>query len=473
VTQRVLTLGDRGLDLVLSGGVRWVERVATVAGASILVRGPAGSGKTLVGVSLARSLARQLNGPVAYGCVELLPSELDAQVQSLFPGSDGPAVRYAPFNSEPAPGADVLLVSLLELDGNPDRLGDALDAMWGEIEALDLRPRVVVIDSLIDGYGIGSNVSREFADAICKLTARWGIALILLEECATAKASPWVYAVDTVIELGLEGDEGAGSPERWLRVPKHRFGPSDIGPHRFVIESGIGVTVFPRTSVWLEPWAAPLVGLVSRGPAPRLVRSNNGVPALTIKGPIVAIHGSETSALLRLARSLKPEGPPSVSRSLWYDFQSPLSSDPVRDGATLRVGLSHPYLSAERLLSRMLEKSLFDEPVASVLISDVRTIRSARNTDALRSALSTFCTLMRAHGVPVLMIETAPFRFAVRGNSFVSQPGLAEPDIVHFSDVAIEVVTDDWNEGRLSQVRVTDLKDGSLNVLQSHQTVPL
>lgn len=478
MTQEILSLGDRGLDLVLSGGLRWVRRVAEVAGASILVRGPAGSGKTLVGVTLARALARQLQGPVAYGCVELLPTELEAQVRSLFPASDGPVVRYSPFDKTSAANTDSLLVSLLELEGNPDRLGEALDGMWSAIEALGARPRVLVIDSLIDGYGIGSNVSREFADAICKLTARWGIALILLEECDPAKTSPWVYAVDTVVESGAGGDEGAGSSERWLRVPKHRFGPSDVGPHRFVLQTGVGVTVFPRPNVWLESWAKTLIGLPSLGSTPKFVRQAGGITRLTVPGPVVAVHGSEASAVMRLADSLVSDLPPMVTRTLWYDFQSPLSFQPIRTGTTLRIGLSHPYLTAERLLARALDPDLFDEPIAGILLSDVRAIRSTRNTTLLRSALATFCLLMRSSGIPVVLVETSPTRFGAwqdrtsEKRTYVSQPGLEEPDIVQLADVAVEVVTDDWT-GDLLQLRVTDTTTDTLRILTPADVGPL
>ncbi len=480
MTPKVLPLGDRGLDLVLSGGLRWVERVAGVAGASILVRGPAGSGKTLMGVTLARALARQLGGPVAYGCVELLPTELEAQVRSLFPADGDLVVRHSPFDAEVSSGAVSILASLLELGGDPDQLGEALDRMWADVGALGVTPKVVVIDSLIEGYGIGSNVSREFADAICKLTARWGVALILLEECGSTKASPWAYAVDTVIELETEGDEGAAkTPERWLRVPKHRFGPSDIGPHRFVIQSGIGIAAYPRASTWLEPWATPLVDLPNHGPAPQLSRKVRNGRDLTFKGPNIAVFGSESSSVLRLARSLKPTVPAKESQLIWYDFQSPLSATPTRSGSVLRVGLGHPYLTAEHLLSRMLDRELFGEAVSHIIISDVRTIRSANNTNSLRNALATFCSLTRSWRIPSLLVETAPMRFGawhhLSGDprSRVVEAGITEPDVVHFSDDVVEVITDDWNGGGLLQVRVTNPTAGTLTVIQASEFGPL
>ena len=53
------------------------------ASATVLVRGGAGAGKTPVGLGTLRlTLAKELGGDVAVGCVEILPSEYGEQIQS-------------------------------------------------------------------------------------------------------------------------------------------------------------------------------------------------------------------------------------------------------------------------------------------------------------------------------------------------------------------------------------------------------
>jgi DNA polymerase III delta prime subunit len=80
-----LSLNDRGLDLILGGGLTWIERVPGKASTTILLRGEAGTGKTLSALHIARSLAMALNGDIAWTGVEILPAEVAAQHTSLWP----------------------------------------------------------------------------------------------------------------------------------------------------------------------------------------------------------------------------------------------------------------------------------------------------------------------------------------------------------------------------------------------------
>ena len=58
-----------GLDLILGGGVRLLCRVPEAeASASLLVRGGPGTGKSVLGLQLALTLADSLGGDVACGC---------------------------------------------------------------------------------------------------------------------------------------------------------------------------------------------------------------------------------------------------------------------------------------------------------------------------------------------------------------------------------------------------------------------
>jgi len=77
---QTVSAGDLGLDLLLGGGWRLVARVAGAPSATVLVRGGAGAGKTLLGFHAADEMAKALGGDVAVGCVEILPSEYVAQL---------------------------------------------------------------------------------------------------------------------------------------------------------------------------------------------------------------------------------------------------------------------------------------------------------------------------------------------------------------------------------------------------------
>jgi predicted ATP-dependent serine protease len=97
-------------------------------------------------------------------------------------------------------------------------------------------PRVLVVDSLSDGYGLGGKIARAAADALAKLAAQRGLCLILVEEVTRLVPTPWCFAVDTVLELRLDGFEGRAREDRSLSVTKHRFGPSDAGPHELMLQ---------------------------------------------------------------------------------------------------------------------------------------------------------------------------------------------------------------------------------------------
>src|ERR1700679_387870 len=102
----LVSSGDLGLDILLDGGWRFVTRLPNLPSATVLLRGGAGAGKTLLGLQVALQLAKNGGGDVIIGCVEILPSEYAAQMRSARPdisadrivelpgaGTDGPGPR--------------------------------------------------------------------------------------------------------------------------------------------------------------------------------------------------------------------------------------------------------------------------------------------------------------------------------------------------------------------------------------------
>lgn len=245
-----------GLDLVIDGGLRTVKKLGDSRESTlVLVRGAAGTGKTIFGSQLALDAAAERDGDVVYCCLELLPSELRAQLtgidflgrrlEVLFPGE-------LPTTNAPRVFASVV-------DGatatNTTDLGNGLVSSLRAAKALGLVPKVLVVDSLSDGYGLGSSVKREVADSFSKFAAEQGLIILLIEEVFEGRDSLWPFVVDVAFELSHRGEASTSAGEwRSLIVSKSRFGGSQVGPHGFLfLQSGVVIT--PRTTAYQTTWA--------------------------------------------------------------------------------------------------------------------------------------------------------------------------------------------------------------------------
>lgn len=181
-----------GLDLVLGGGVRLLERVPGAGeSAAILVRGAAGTGKTRLANHIAATLARQLVCDVVVACLELLPTELEAQLAG-FEATRG----LLPVRTGERVGGDAprVFARIVEPDLRPEReddpIGDELLRLLELVERSGGAPRVLVVDSLSDGYGLGGKVKRVAADALVRFAAARGLCLVLIEEVSSSARRP-------------------------------------------------------------------------------------------------------------------------------------------------------------------------------------------------------------------------------------------------------------------------------------------
>ena len=145
---RTVPTGALGLDLLLGGGWQLVSRLPERTSTTILVRGGPGAGKTLVALHAAVELAGALDGDVAVGCVEILPSEYIAQVQSARPDIADRAVAL-PGKAPEGPGVRVFCGLLTELDPDAHDLVAGLEALARDVTAAGGRPVAFVVDSLI------------------------------------------------------------------------------------------------------------------------------------------------------------------------------------------------------------------------------------------------------------------------------------------------------------------------------------
>lgn len=307
---RTVPTGDLGLDLLLGGGWQLVRRLPDRESATVLVRGGAGAGKTLLGIHVALELAKALGGDVVVGCVEILPTEYVAQLQSARSDIDRGRVVVLPGEGTPSQSPGIFCGLLTELGATQPDLVAALEGLLRDVAAAGGRPAVVVVDSLSEGYGLGISVPRTSADAVMKFAAQGGIGLVLCEEALDERPSPWVFAADTVLELGVESRERG----RWIEVRKHRFGASVTGRHELALVSGARPSAFPEP----HAWTAPHRGRVLQARGWRYLASR-GMPALTwggalnpddpleaIQGAVVLVSAPEVGLARTLAFGLTP-----------------------------------------------------------------------------------------------------------------------------------------------------------------------
>jgi KaiC/GvpD/RAD55 family RecA-like ATPase len=239
---RTVRSGAVGLDLALGGGIRFVRRthLADRESATLLIRGGPGTGKSVLAEDLALRLAAELGGDALYVCVEVLPSEVRAQRMGFEPFDPTCVVDLSDDTTrDPNAKKPCLVLGMrdvpLDEDGVPD-LGSAMIDLARIAVQRGFNPKVVVVDSLSDGYELGSKVPRPIVDGVCKLAIEQGWALILIEEVADASVSHWAFAVDTVLSLRVAPAASPAQAKRELLVTKHRFGPCEPGPHRLQID---------------------------------------------------------------------------------------------------------------------------------------------------------------------------------------------------------------------------------------------
>jgi KaiC/GvpD/RAD55 family RecA-like ATPase len=431
---RLIPVDIPGLDLALGGGIWAVKRLPDAhESTNLLIRGPPGSGKTVFGTQLAGALGRALGGDVAYGCVELLPVELQAQYNNLRGGQAQERVVVPPFGGTArADGAACrIFAGLLDLGQSgqeQERLGPAVLSLLDDVKRAGGNPRVLVVDSLSDGYGLSHSAPRVLADNLCKLAIERGLMLILLEESADSRLSPWSFAADVVMELsGADEDRSVGTPaERRLTVLKNRFGPSDAGPH-FVEVAPPGLILLPRFAAYFTPWAQPLLGGPDDWLSPKdqdwsvavtpITGARSMVGSVEFRGAVTAVSGLDASRVFEAARVLgskRKDGQLVSGITLFVDF-SRYDGDPLRDEAqptssTWSIGAGNPFRSTYQplaalraALTRCRREGLV---VEKVLIGDLHSVQSLANQPALRRLAAAMTALLRQVRIPAVVFET-------------------------------------------------------------------
>lgn len=416
---QILPIEPFGLRLVLGGGVRLVSRGEGIAGSTtILVRGAPGTGKTVLGLHIATAIASLLHCDVAYGCVEILPPELAAIVEGL---DTGFVVESAPFKAPlEASGRPRILAGLLDIGERgleQKQLPGAVEDLIHAASAAGSTSRVVVLDSLSDGYGLGATVPRGLADEMCKMAAGSGRIFVLLEEAIDSTPSPWCFAADVVLELSLRELGSNGGPlVRWMSVLKNRFGAAEPGPHQMVIREKEGVSVRPSARTYLRSWAAEALFRGRKSEPPSRERwgafgDRSLLPCFEestiFVGGIDAYHVA--------ARLGETQALPSAAQ-VWLRIGGKSQSSALGSIAFEQVPLWDPLSSPDDLLARSVGR-LVDLHHAGyqlrrIVVGDLTYLREDPNERNLREFLTTFAELVRHLAIPLILFQVSGTRDA-------------------------------------------------------------
>jgi KaiC/GvpD/RAD55 family RecA-like ATPase len=413
----------KGLDLVLAGGLHTVRKLDDQRESTVtLIRGAAGTGKTVFASHLAISEAAKRGGDVVYCCVELLPTELDAQLSNLTFGPEHLAVRVIHAGNEAGDAESPrLLASIIDVppEGEPD-FGGELKRSIETARTAHLDPKVLVIDSLSEGYRLGGSVSRLLADALSKFAAEEGLLLVLIEEVSDHHDSLWTFIADVVFELSHHGTFGtAAAEQRSLVVRKSRFGPSQVGPHSFTIRRAGGIEIYPRLSNYLNDWVRELIpgNIVShRQPVRWNVGDNRILPSFPEPREVVLVTGTE--AILVALTAVHLQQGVDVLR---LDLDR--MSFEIEDKAVSHWG--NPFLGGEILMSMYWHRLVeLRDRISAVVIGDLDSIRGNIDPIVLRQALPVLIWIAHEAGLAVMMLETH-----MEGS---------QPTAIHLADTVIE-----------------------------------
>jgi KaiC/GvpD/RAD55 family RecA-like ATPase len=260
MTVREINLGIPGLDRVLGGPLRLVERLPNQPSTSVLVRGGPGTGKTSLALHLAADIAKQLDGDVLFASVEMVASELRA----IYDGTSGEDRLGKQVVDLVKPAADVAgpdgshatvwFANLDVVGRSGSDVHAALESSFVELLRLaksstSRAVRAVVVDGLSDGYDLGAKAPRSLADGLVKFAAQEGLVLILVEETNSPDVTHWSFAVD--ISLFVMNEAGLPPGSRELRVEKSRYSAASAGPHLYSMASD-GPTISPHPSAYSE-----------------------------------------------------------------------------------------------------------------------------------------------------------------------------------------------------------------------------
>jgi circadian clock protein KaiC len=224
-----LRSGIEGLDTLLKGGL--------VAGASYIIQGRPGSGKTILANQLGFNHIRN-GGRVLFATLLAEPHERLFEFLSTLSFFDKTKI-----------GADIQFVSAFDTLEN-DGLEDVVKLLRREITRQ--KSTVMIVDGLLNARSKAESPidTKKFISELQGHAAFAGCTVLFLTSSQLDDGSPEHTMVDGVIELG---EESIGPRTvRRLKLRKTRGSGAISGVHEFEITDQ-GIVVYPRIESVLKP----------------------------------------------------------------------------------------------------------------------------------------------------------------------------------------------------------------------------
>jgi circadian clock protein KaiC len=385
------------LDLVLGGGLN--------AGATVILAGPAGTGKTILAHQICFANATADHKAIYYTTLSEPHSKLVEHLN-----------QFAFFDP-------IVLGSMIEHIHLGDMLRgpteDVVEPLISEVvrTALEKQPAVIVIDSvkMLRDFVTEKQLRTALYDLTSRI-AHVGTLLLLLGEYTAAEVENCLeFAVaDGIIQLAYESREPLD--RRWLRVAKMR-GANPIGGKQTFRISDAGFEVFPRIASLVPDTWIPMTGRIPTG-IPRLdTLMGGGIPtgdSTVVLGPSGA--GKTVLCLRYLAAGLEQdrnclyitfqdtaEQLMEVALAFGWDFSTACKS------GQLVISYVPPGGLDLDMLSTTIRRELHTREVSEVVIDGLPELgHAAREGERFPPYLRSLIVLMSAAGASLMVTaETA------------------------------------------------------------------
>lgn len=217
---------------------------------SLLVRGPAGIGKSTLALAIANDLAKDRGGYIAWLSSESGVTDVLSKHEML-----GFASKVRDWSDrEAAQPGDVVTDPLLpgetaEADTASAKRLLTLEGAWQRLEPLAKDKARLPVVLVIDAFGllVRGETAIEFREHVldlvrfCELN---GISTIFVEEAANDASDVLLFTCDVVLEL-LWSEDTRRNRVRRLAIPKSRYSHALPGPHEYGFETGAGGAKLP------------------------------------------------------------------------------------------------------------------------------------------------------------------------------------------------------------------------------------
>lgn len=223
--------GNPGLDIILKGGI--------LKGHSVLVEGPAGTGKTILGLQFLYEGALNMNEP------GILLS-LDVHPAKIYRDAAGFGWDLKKLEKE-----GKLKVILASVQATVDQLQGENSPLEKEIRRIGAVR--IVLDSITLLRDMVEEVKqfRTMIRILLNSFEREGLTSLMTLETEPAKEGEYLVersSVDAIISLSANLSEGREHELRRLRVTKARGQDYLSGNHTFEIVDGTGIVLYPRVA---------------------------------------------------------------------------------------------------------------------------------------------------------------------------------------------------------------------------------